>query len=353
MNENSNKTKVLFRVDANRAIGVGHAMRCLAIAEYLIDCGYKAYFAMHDLPANLEPRLVAAGIEVIPLSEKQKGLAGLKTVVQNLQASHLVLDGYHLPKTFEEAFKATAVPVLRFDDYMPGKEGLADVIVNASPHAEKAVYGAWAPNATLLLGPKYIAFRSDMIAGFKAKQSLISSGKRVPRPKSIMINFGGSDPLDMTVATVLALSKSLPEAPVEAVTGAAYPEPERLKKLGLKNFKHHHNSDNLSEIMQRACMAISAGGLTVTELALFRIPTILAITAENQIKGAHVSWCHTLLPEDITKLGTQDTIQEIVREATMIWNSPNERQKIIERIPEEVDISGAKRIVDTFLEIKK
>lgn len=328
-------------------------MRCLAIAEYLIDCGHSAYFAMHNLPANLEPRLLAAGIQIVPLSDKQKGLLGLQNICQSLQASHLVLDGYHLPKTFEEAFKNSPIPVLRFDDYMPGDEGFADVVVNASPHAEQAIYKAWAPNAKLLLGPQYIAFRSDMIAGFKAKQSLIKSGKRVPRPKSIMINFGGSDPLDMTVATVLALSKALPEAPIEAVTGAAYPEPERLKKLGLKNFKHHHNSDNLSEIMQRACMAISAGGLTVTELALFRIPTILAITAENQIKGAHVSWCHALLPEDITKLGTQDTIQEIVREATMIWNSPNERQKIIARIPEEVDISGAKRIVDTFLDTKK
>jgi len=328
-------------------------MRCLAIAEYLIDCGHEALFAMHELPANLEPRLLAAGIKIIPLSKKQTELEGLKRKVESTGATHLVLDGYHLPSTFESAYSETSIPVLRFDDYMPGNRGYADLVVNASPHAEADIYQRWAPEAKLLLGPKYIAFRSDMIAGFKAKESLINSGSKLPPQKSIMINFGGSDPLNMTVATVKALSKALPEAPIEAVTGAAYPAPERLSNLGIANFKHHHNSDNLSEIMQRACMAISAGGLTVTELALFRIPTILAITAENQIKGAHVSWCHTLLPSDITKLGTAETIHEIVREASIIWKSPKERQKIIARIPEDVDISGAKRIIDTFLEINK
>jgi len=165
-----------------------------------------------------------------------------------------------------------------------------------------------------------------------------------------LINFGGSDHLDMTIRTASAIAKLLPDAKIEAVTGAAYPKPDRLKGLGIKNLIHHHNTDNLAEIMQRARMAISAGGLTVSELALFRIPTILAITAQNQVKGAHVSWCHTILPtEENSHIDTDDMLSKILCETERLWQKPDERASITGRIPTTLDIFGASRIADTLM----
>lgn len=275
-------------------------------------------------------------------------------VATSIKASCLMLDGYHLDYELERTFQDNNIKTLRFDDYMPGSRCYADIVVNASPHAELETYSQWAPDAAILLGPRFIAFRSDMVDGFVSNREKIDVGSAAAERNSILVNFGGSDPLDMTVATVSALSNALPGVTIEAVTGAAYPNAERLSRLNIKKFRHHHNSGNLANIIQRARIAVSAGGLTVQELALFRVPTILAITAPNQIKGAHVSWCKTLRTDwQSQDENTDNIIRDIVRESKILWRSAEERAKIIERIPSELDIHGAQRIANTLIKETK
>jgi len=336
-----NEQTVIVRVDANQQMGIGHAMRCLALSEELLARGIAVRFVMRELPSQLTDRLTSAGVEIMRVRRSDDHPETFAAMAVRLGALAAVVDGY------EVALRREGVRSLRFDDYMPGTRSDAAIIVNASPHAEHATYRDWAPDAALLLGPSFITFRSDMIDGFKRRKALQKSSESDTAGSSILVNFGGSDPLDMTIDTVQALAKAIPDAPIEAVTGAAYPKPERLSDLGIDNFRHHHNSSYLPAIMQRARLAVSAGGLTVQELALFRIPTILAITAENQIKGAHVSWCHTLRLEFASDgANTTDMITEIVREAEMLWNSPEERDTIVGRIPRKLDIHGATRITD-------
>lgn len=350
---NSLNNTVLIRADANRQMGIGHAMRCLAVGERLVARGNHVIFAMHEVPHALLSRLGNAGVELLNLSVEQNTALGFADVAQERQAKYAMLDGYHLGNEYEQSCSAAYIRTLRFDDYMPGSCSDADIIVNASPHAQESSYQQWAPKAELLLGPQHIAFRSEMIAAHQARQN-----KRLGKDNStaadgngsILINFGGSDHLDMTIRTVTAIADLLPDANIEAVTGAAYPNPERLSDLGIERLTHHHNSDNLPEVMQRARLAISAGGLTVAELALFRIPTILAITAQNQIKGAHVSWCHTILPDnDNGAINTNHMLDQILLETERLWQMPDERALITSRIPEELDIYGADRIADALI----
>ena len=347
-----NKTTVLVRVDANRQMGIGHAMRCLAVSEQLIKHGCKVVFAMREVPPALLARFDTAGILVFKLNENDDTADAFARIASELNASHILFDGYHITNAYEKSFKGTPVRLLRFDDFMNGARCDAHVVVNASTHAKEYIYARWAPNAALLLGTSHIAFRSDMIAAYDAlqtKKAQASTPDQLNGNASILINFGGSDHLDMTLRTASAIADLLPYAKIEAVTGAAYPKPERVKDLGIKNLIHHHNTDNLAEIMQRARMAISAGGLTVSELALFRIPTILAITAQNQVKGAHVSWCHAILPEAGSSINTDDMLEKILSETERLWHMPDERSKITDRIPRSLDILGAARIADALM----
>ncbi len=352
-----NPATIVVRVDANRQMGIGHAMRCLAVSEQLINRGYRVIFAMHEVPSGLLARLDRSGIEVLRLSEAENTPQGFDTIRAREKAQYVLLDGYHLQNTYEKTLTGSDIRSLRFDDYMPGSCCNADVVVNASPHADAGVYRKWAPKATLLLGARHIAFRSDMINAHKAqasaKAALAADGPAQNTNTvgdSILINFGGSDHLDMTLRVASQVASLLPDAQIEAVTGAAYPNPERLQNLGIKNLIHHHNTDNLADIMQRARIAISAGGLTVTELALFQIPTILAITAQNQLKGAHVSWCHTILPSGTNgAIDTDGMLAQIVFETKRLWHLPEERTAITQRIPAELDVLGAERIANALM----
>jgi len=348
-----NNPTVLVRVDANRQMGIGHAMRCLAVSEQFIARGYRVVFAMHEVPPALLARFDTSGILVFLLNDGDNNADAFTRIAVEQDAAFVLIDGYHLENDYERRLKKTGTKTLRFDDFMNGLRCDADVVVNASTHAEASQYTEWAPHATLLLGPYHIAFRSDMIAArqaLSAKKAATGENSHINSNASVLINFGGSDHLDMTIRTASAIASILPEAKIEAVTGAAYPQPERLTKLGIKNLVHHHNTDNLAEIMQRARMAISAGGLTVSELALFGIPTILAITAQNQVKGAHVSWCHTILPDENKEtIDTDDMLKNILYEAERLWRLPAERNLITGRIPREIDTFGANRITEALL----
>jgi UDP-2,4-diacetamido-2,4,6-trideoxy-beta-L-altropyranose hydrolase len=348
-----NAATVFVRVDANRQMGIGHAMRCLAVCEQLIARGCRVTFAMQQVPSALIARLEKASIALLHLNKKQSDAASFRQICTQASADLVMIDGYHLGNCFEQSFAGSGIRSLRFDDFLHGEGCTADVVVNASAHADHISYQDWAPGAALLLGPAHLAYRSDMISAYQAleaRKMATENPNQLNGNACILINFGGSDHLDMTLRTASAIAAMLPDAKIEAVTGAAYPNPERLNNLGIEKLTHHHNTNNLAEVIQRARMAISAGGLTVAELALFRIPTILAITAQNQVKGAHVSWCHTIVPKDGNgQIDTADMLDKILVETKRLWCSPSERKLITDRIPADLDIAGADRIATALM----
>src|SRR5262249_16395726 len=110
---------LVFRCDAGFALGTGHVMRCLALAQGWQDIGGEVVFATREMPVALRERLRAEGITVVQLG----GDAGEQDAVETLaiirerRARWVVADGYRFTLQWQRSVRDAGCRVLAFDDH--------------------------------------------------------------------------------------------------------------------------------------------------------------------------------------------------------------------------------------------
>ena len=101
--------KVAFRLDAGAEIGLGHLMRCLAIADRLKTAGAECHFLCHQLPMHLLPLLH---------SHQHHALCGLDDAgpLPILHPEWLVCDHYQIDRQIEHTLAIHCGQLLVIDD---------------------------------------------------------------------------------------------------------------------------------------------------------------------------------------------------------------------------------------------
>ena len=307
---------ILFRTEATLTIGTGHLMRCLALAENCMKQGKKATFVMQECSVSLVNRLTAAGIEVIML-EDGANVAELLKLIEQLQPTGIVIDGYHFDEQCRLSLSATNLPVLAMDDGSTDYPLHADIVVNTSPLVSEADYKTIAPDARLFLGPEYATLRGEF-RHYKKCSQLIPANEQ-----HVLITFGGSDPTNLTLPVVESLLDKFPkQVTLDVVVGGAAVDNNELKQLALKHTGRihiHNNTSEMASLMGKAKMAISAAGSTRWELAYLTIPTIAVVVADNQAKNLKAplqNWFDTIDSRD----NPQAAIHQITSASLTLWN---------------------------------
>src|SRR6185503_16847394 len=117
----------VFRCDAGRSIGTGHLIRCLALAEALMDRGWVCRFL--SLAGS---RAAVAHFARIPLEIVEAHAADDPGAVRALAPEGcdlFVLDSYRLGIEYEAALKGWASSTLVLDD-RPFRSHAADVLLD-------------------------------------------------------------------------------------------------------------------------------------------------------------------------------------------------------------------------------
>jgi len=273
---------LLIRADANVAMGTGHVMRCLALAQAWQDSGGLAVFAMAETTPSLERRLQQEEIEVESISASA-GTADdaeqTSSIAAQKKSDWIVVDGYQFGSAYQAAIKTAGFKLLFLDDYGHADRYYADLVLNQNIHASRSLYEQSDPSTWLLLGPRYAMLRREFRPWRNWRRVIAPVGRK------ILVTMGGSDPDNLTARVIEAIGKlSDPNLETVILAGGSNPHLRMLEEMigertGMSMIV---DSPKMSEWMAWADVAVAAAGTTFWEMCFLGLPSLLTALAPNQ-----------------------------------------------------------------------
>jgi UDP-2,4-diacetamido-2,4,6-trideoxy-beta-L-altropyranose hydrolase len=252
---------LLIRADASVAVGTGHVMRCLALAQAWQDSGGDAVFATAEIPPAIEHRLTGEGFSIARIPMPGGGSEDADATV-NLAREHgavwVVIDGDRFDGAFIQRVKSGGAGVLLIDDFAARESFPADLIVNPNLDATAEPYRKAGAVAPLLLGERYVMLRREF-AAWRGERTFPE------RADKILVTLGGSDPENLTPKIAAALAQ-LPSCEITVIAGPGYPHLRELEQASAPNVRIVFDARNMRELMEQTDLAVIAGGGTLWEL---------------------------------------------------------------------------------------
>jgi len=271
----SDKLSVLFYISASNNIGLGHLVRCnsLAAATTLPDCNppYDIEFTFAAEDTELAKEVTGEFYTVISPSE---------AILNSYDIT--ICDYLELSLKKQHALKSNCKLLVGINDSDHGPFAFdmllrPNVLGLPKPVFENKTAEIYEGAEFTLLHPLYIMGR-QMDDEFKTEFD--------ERVDSIVVCFGGSDPANLTMRTVEALTNALRECIVHIVTGAGYAHLDELKQLLDKDktfkFMHIHNLPSLNPLLSGAKLAIISGGTLLYECCATGTPALTICQNQEQ-----------------------------------------------------------------------
>ena len=259
-----------FVTHGGAEIGLGHVRRCLALARSLASLGAEAMFIL-GMDEAVAESVARAGFRVARVNW-EADLAVAVAALRETNPDTVVVDSYLATPEFLRLLRAVAAQVVAVDD-LADRDLPVDVVVNGGVAATDLRYG-FAGGRLLLVGPQYALIDSAYGAAPARRQ--------LARIERVLVTLGGSRQPQAVHAAISAVNATLDDVVVDVVAGPyADPTGDGAARSGNRFVIHGYVTD-LRPLMLEADLAISAGGMTLYELAATATPTIMMLTVANQ-----------------------------------------------------------------------
>ncbi|MFB2866220.1 UDP-2,4-diacetamido-2,4,6-trideoxy-beta-L-altropyranose hydrolase [Aeromonas sp. MdU4] len=264
--------KVAFRLDAGADIGLGHLMRCLAIADRLKTAGAECHFLCHALPKQLLPMLQRHHHHSLLALDDEGPLP-------DLQPDWLVFDHYQIDREIEKRLAVHCDQVLVIDD-LADRPHHCQLLLDQGPLRSTSDYQNLIPkDCHLLLGTDYALLRP----AFRQLARQVT----LPWLRGL-ICFGGADPAGACLTTLNSLNRLPWARPIQwtLVTGGANAFWPELQQWVAKHTDLQivllRQSDQMAQLMQQHDFTIGAAGGMTWERACLGLPTLAVPIVDNQ-----------------------------------------------------------------------
>jgi spore coat polysaccharide biosynthesis predicted glycosyltransferase SpsG len=272
-------TRFGFRCDAGPRTGVGHLVRCVALAEELTRRGVDVRF-LSDL----------GGLPWARLLLDDRGLAwtappatagALASTAVALGLDAVVLDSYELSPEHGAQLRAGGRTVLAIvDGDLRGQQ--ADLYLDQNLDAEHSS-PPLPPGAVRLAGLPYTLLR-DAVRSRRPARPRLPEAARTPR---VVCFFGGTDAYRAapTVGRLLVSTAARFDATVVAADDGLRAEVAALPVGAGQRIDVIAPTDELPALLADADLAVSASGTSTWELLCLGVPAALVWVVDNQELG--------------------------------------------------------------------
>lgn len=323
--------RVLFRVEANETLGLGHLSRCRSLALELVQ----------RFPC----------CPVFAITQTQTGqsfLRGLRaSIIQPGQLlggdefDVVITDIPGLCLNEQKRLSGVASLHVGIDDDNAGpfaydiliRPNLLDLPLPMAP--QKKAFDYWKGKEYIILHPDFAIWRPSSVGRKKVE--------------NILVCFGGSDPAGLTLSIVPVLRQLVQDIQIRIVVGAAFKNIEGIKSAvaNKPNMTLSVNCMNMAEMLSLSDIALINGGTLLYEACALGVPAIVVCHNELQQQEAEV----LARMGAIINLGTysQVTNQNINYEIRKLIDNTTQRQRMFEAAKRSITSDGTGRIVSNII----
>jgi UDP-2,4-diacetamido-2,4,6-trideoxy-beta-L-altropyranose hydrolase len=276
-----------FRVDSSRDVGSGHVMRCLSLAERLMELGKQCVFLCRPAPGDLMNEIERRGHTVLrmpalaerPAMSESEDACAAAELLSGHSVDWLIVDHYGLGLAWEQAAAEFAHKLLVIDDI--GREHRCTLLLDQNfPNPMHDRYRRMLADDRLLMGPRFALLRAEFAA-----LRPVALQRRDGSLGRFLVSMGGSDPGNET-AKALAGLKAVwrPDWQVDAVIGVGNPHLSEIEAAcsHLPAATLHVQTSKMAQLMSAADCAIGAGGSTTWERCCLGLPAVVVILSADQ-----------------------------------------------------------------------
>jgi spore coat polysaccharide biosynthesis protein SpsF len=323
-------------------MGLGHVVRCLALADELHENhGVAVSFAMRASPLASEMvkrrsyRILQAPDGAVFDQE-----AWLRDCILKSGAQILVVD---VRDDLSEAAlnalagKGTIVAVL---DDLSDRRWAADLAFYPPvPQVRRVDWSGF--RGRLCVGWEWIVLRSQFAESFPPRDN----------PKcSLLVAMGGSDPAGLTLKAVRALDRLDEDFECVVIVGAGFCHRQSLRDLlgqTRRRFTVREDVSEMSTAMAQADLAVCSFGMTSYELAAMGVPAVCVCLTEDHAESASALVAAGMAIS--TGVDDQETETRLAAAVEGLLVDKNARARMSDRARELVDGRGASRIAELLV----
>ncbi len=342
------KPVVFIRADANSEVGMGHLIRCLALAQMLRN-DFEVIFVTKNTGIMILDKFIGNSFrhESIPaniqLYEEPEYIKSISTIGK---LTCLVLDGYRFDTVYMAACRLNTDKLVVIDDLVTYHYS-CDAIINQADFVTETQY-AGTGIGFFCLGPAFALLRNDFLVEAK-KQS-----KKAGPIEKVFVSLGGADADNLTYDILRRLQLFEQIKHISVLTGPV--------NENIKNWQEQFNSrsnitfyNNLSG--EAVCNLISTSDLAICpasslsmEVCACRTPLLVGKTANNQ-SGIYRSLTLHGAAKGVGDWGSLTEVEiDVALNAALAWNS-TERNMMMTAQRQYIDGFSGERMTSLFKQL--